>query len=272
MSTKENPMHNLLDDYAQNNDLREIDPKLKLLLGLGCILLCVSSATLIVPLFIAITLSIITVTLAKIPASFYARLLLIPLSFSILSALVVAFMHGTGDQLFAFEIFGFNLVIRVDGASLALLLIARTFGGMCALFFIALTTPMIEVFSVLKSMRIPESVIDLSMMIYRYIFVFLNQAVAINNAQKMRLGDKGIKNSLNSFAMLASVLFIRSWEQGERLMVAMDARCYDGKLDLLEHNNKMEPRAILAVLGYLTIIMALAVLTRDFQFMRVGVV
>ena len=125
-----------------------------------------------------------------------------------------------------------------DGANLALLLIARTFGGMCSLFFIALTTPMIEIFAVLKSLHVPESVIELSMMIYRYIFVFLDQAAMIHNAQVMRLGDAGVKNSIHSFAMLSSVLFLRSWEQGERLIVAMDARCYDGKLDLIEQTSQ----------------------------------
>ena len=138
-------------------------------------------------------------------------------------------MHGGGDQLFAFSVFGISLGIREEGANLALLLIARTFGGMCSLFFIALTTPMIEIFSILKSLGLPDFLVELSMLMYRYIFVFVDQAAMIHSAQVMRLGDAGVKNSLNSFSMLSSVLFLRAWEQGERLIVAMDARCYDGK-------------------------------------------
>jgi cobalt/nickel transport system permease protein len=236
-------MHNLLDDYAHGNALRETSARLKLFLGLGAILLCVSSATPIAPLFVAITMSLVTVILAKIPWRIYSRLLLVPLSFALLSAGVVAFMHE-------------------DGANLAALLIARTFGGMCSLFFIALTTPMIESFAVLKSLRIPQSVIELSMMIYRYIFVFLDQAAMIHSAQMMRLGDAGTRNSIKSFAMLSGVLFLRSWEQGERLIVAMDSRCYDGKLDLMEQEGRAKPRAILAVSIYLAAATAIAVLTR----------
>ena len=85
-------MQDLLDDYAQSNALRETSPRLKLLLGLGAILLCVSSATPIAPLFIAVTMSLITIRLAKIPWRFYSTLLLIPFSFALLSAIVVAFM------------------------------------------------------------------------------------------------------------------------------------------------------------------------------------
>ena len=258
-------MQNLLDDYAQSNALRNTSPRLKLLLGLGAILLCVSSATPIAPLFVAVTMSLVTVRLAKIPWRFYSKLLLIPLSFSLLSAIVVAFMHGGGDQLFSFTVFGISLGITEDGANLALLLMARTFGGMCSLFFIALTTPMIEIFSVLKSLGLPDFLVELSMLMYRYIFVFVDQTAMIHSAQVMRLGDAGIKNSINSFAMLSSVLFLRAWEQGERLIVAMDARCYDGKLDLMERSGKAEPKAIFVVIGYMTIVAAIAVLTRDTQ-------
>jgi cobalt/nickel transport system permease protein len=260
-------MHDLLDDYAHSNALRDTSPRLKLLLGLGAILLCVSSVAPIAPLFIAFTMSLITVRLAKIPGRFYSTLLLIPFSFSLLSAAVVAFMHGGGDQSFAFNVLGIDLGIREDGANLALLLIARTFGGMCSLFFVALTTPMIEIFSVLKSLGLPDFLVELSMLMYRYIFVFLDQAAMIHSAQVMRLGDAGVKNSLNSFSMLSSVLFLRAWEQGERLIAAMDARCYDGKLDLMEQSSKAEPRAIFAVLGYMAMIATIAVLTRETQLL-----
>jgi len=260
-------MHNLLDDYALGNALRETSARLKLLLGLCSILLCVSSPTPIAPLFVAVTMSLITVILAKIPWRIYSRLLLVPLSFALLSAGVVAFMHGSGPTLFSLELLGYSPAIREEGANLAALLMARTFGGMCSLFFIALTTPMIEIFAVLKSLRIPGSVIELSMMIYRYIFVFLDQAAMIHSAQVMRLGDAGTKNSLNSFAMLCGVLFLRSWEQGERLVVAMDSRCYDGKLDLMEQAGRAGPGAIMAGAAYLTAAAAIAVLTRGIQLL-----
>jgi cobalt/nickel transport system permease protein len=260
-------MQNLLDDYAQSNALRDTSPRLKLLLGLGAILLCVSSATPIAPLFIAVTMSLITVRLAKIPWRFYSKLLLIPLSFSLLSAIVVAFMHGGGDQLFAFSVFGISLGVSEDGANLALLLIARTFGGMCSLFFIALTTPMVEIFSILKSLGLPDFLVELSMLIYRYIFVFVDQATVIHSAQVMRLGDAGIRNSINSFAMLSSVLFLRAWEQGERLIIAMDARCYDGKLDIVEQSSRAGGKVIFTVIAYLAVIAAIAVLTREIQLL-----
>ncbi|MDQ1282662.1 MAG: cobalt/nickel transport system permease protein [Euryarchaeota archaeon] len=137
-------MHDILDDYAHSNALRETSPRLKLLLGLGCILISVSSTTPVAPLFVALTLSLATLILARIPGRIYSRLLLVPLSFALISAAVVAFMHGAGQTLYSMQLFGTTFSLQEGGAELAILLISRTFGGMCSLFFIALTTPMIE--------------------------------------------------------------------------------------------------------------------------------
>lgn len=256
-------MHNLLDDYALDNGLRDASPRLKLFLGLASMLICVSSSSPLAPLFVALTMSLATVLLAKIPGRIYSHLLLVPLSFALLSAAVVAFMHGGGTALIQLPLFGLDLAVREEGAKLAFLLLARTFGGMCSLYFIALTTPMIEIFATLRSLRIPSSIIELSMMIYRYIFVFLDQAARIHSAQVMRLGDARARSAINSFAMLASVLFLRSWEQGERLVLAMDCRCYDGKLEMMEQAGKATGRQMLAAAAYLALASTIAVLSRD---------
>ncbi len=256
-------MHNLLDDYALDNGLRDASPRLKLFLGLASMLICVSSSSPLAPLFVALTMSLATMLMAKIPGRIFSHLLLVPLSFALLSAAVVAFIQGEGRALIELPLFGLDLAVREEGAKLSLLLLARTFGGMCSLYFIALTTPMIEIFATLRSLRIPSSIIELSMMIYRYIFVFLDQAARIHSAQVMRLGDSGTRKSLDSFAMLASVLFLRSWEQGERLILAMDCRCYDGKLDIMEQAGKATAQQMLAAAAYLALASTIAVLSRD---------
>jgi len=62
--------------------------------------------------------------------------------------------------------------------------------------------------------------------------------------------------------MLASVLFLRSWEQGERLVLAMDSRCYDGKLNIMEQAGKATSLQMLIVAVYLLLASTIAVLGR----------
>jgi len=258
-------MHDLLDDYAQTNALRDVSPRLKLVLGLGSILLCVFSPSPVAPLIAALTMSAITVFLAKIPVRLYCKLLIVPLTFVLFSSLAILFVTGSGEPIIAFQAFGLGLGIGRDSANIALLKLSRTLGGTSSLFFIALTTPMIEIFSILKSLRLPDVLLELSMLIYRYIFVLMDQAMMINSAQTMRLGHASLRGSFNSFSMLSGVLFLRAWEQGERLMVAMDSRCYDGRLDVFERRTPIMLHGTLAVIGYLAAVAAIAFLTRDLR-------
>lgn len=257
-------MHDLLDDYAHTNALRDVNSRLKLSLGLGSILVCVFSTSPLAPLLVALTLGAVTIFWAKIPVRFYLKLLAVPLAFVLFSCVAVIFLQG-GAALFTFSILGINLEVSREGLNLALLLLARTLGGMSALFFIALTTPMIEVFSILKSVGLPSFLIELSMLIYRYIFVLLDQAATIHSAQTMRLGGSGMRSSLYSFSMLASVLFLRAWEQGERLMVAMDSRCYDGYLDVMERDLPASNAVVVTVACYILVAVAIAFLTKDYH-------
>ncbi len=257
-------MHDLLDDYAHRNALRDVSPRFKLAIGIASILVCTFSASPLAPIAVAVTMSAATIVLAKIPGRFYIKLLAIPLSFVLLSAIAMIFIQG-GDALLAFDVLGMKLEVSREGANLALLLLARTIGGMSSLFFIALTTPMIEVFSILKSLGLPGFLIELSMLIYRYIFVLLDEAAMIRSAQTMRLGNSGMRSSLNAFSMLASVLFLRAWEQGERLIVAMDSRCYDGHLDVMERDLPIQRKGLIVAAGYILVAAAIAFLTQDFH-------
>jgi len=255
-------MHDLLDDYAHNNALRNVSSSLKVFLAIVSILICIFSTSPVAPLFIAFSMSFLIVAIAKIPFRIYAKLLLGPLSFVLMSTFVIIFVQGE-TPLFTFTIFNFNLSITTEGVELALLLFSRTLGGMSALFFLALTTPMIEIFSILKSFGLPELLIELSMLIYRYIFLLLDEATMIHNAQTIRMGYSGLRSSLKSFSMLSSILFLRAWEQGERLMIAMDSRCYNGRLEVMGDKVPPNRRITAAILSYLTVLVIIAIFTKD---------
>jgi len=254
--------HALLDEYALNSPLRDKNNKLKLGLVAAALLVGVSSTSPVAPLFIALSMSLATIRLGKIPAKFYAELAIAPLSFALFGAVIILFFFGSGPEIFSLELLGHQIGASAEGASLAVLVVSRTLSGMCCLFFLALTTPMVELFAVLKALRMPDSFVELSMMIYRYIFVFLEVAIRMRHAQVMRLGYDGFRCSIQSFSMMAGTLFLRTMEQGEKLYTAMDARCYDGRLSLFEEKRPIKVQELLAASGYVTFIAALAYISR----------
>ena len=261
-------MEENLEYYAQTNAIRDVNCYVKILLGMGAILICVVSPGPVAPLFIMVTLSAITLLFAKIPVRVYIELLHIPLIFALSSVIVILFLSGGGTPLLTFTLFGIPLTATTGSANLALLVLVRTFGGMCGLFFISLTTPMVEIFAAMYAMRMPQVFIDLSMLIYHFIFVFIGQAIAIHNAQAIRHGYTSFKRSINSMAMLGGMLFIRAWKEAEDLVIAMDSRCYNGKLEPPGRQEPVKTSAVISVVAYLGLCIAVAVLTSTMVLFR----
>jgi cobalt/nickel transport system permease protein len=242
----------LLEDIAQKNGIREINTYLKLITGLGAILLCLLSTSYLPPLFIALVLTGAILFLARVDAKFYAELFIVPLWFALLSVAGIILITGGQDVLWSWDILpSFSLSITRESINQGIFVFCRVIGGMSAMLFIALTTPMTDIFIVFRQCRIPEIVIDLMMIIYRTIFILLDQVSQIYNAQIMRLGYSTWRESLHSFASLCGAAFIASWEAGEDLVRAMDARCYDGKFALLGETRPVERMPCLAVVIFL---------------------
>jgi cobalt/nickel transport system permease protein len=122
---------------------------------------------------------------------------------------------------------------------------------MSAVCFIALTTPTTDLFAVMRRCRIPSFVIDLAMIIYRTIFILMDQMRQIYNAQLMRLGYSTWLESIYSFSSMCGAAFIASWDVGDDLIRAMDARCYSGKFALLGENRSVEPVPLVALCTFL---------------------
>ncbi|MEN6396368.1 MAG: cobalt ECF transporter T component CbiQ [Methanoregula sp.] len=243
----------LLDDIAQNSTFRHIHPGTKILLGLGSLFICLVSPTPVVPIISGIVLSLVLLIPARVSPLVYGEILLAPAIFTAFSIIVLLFMLGGGEVVWSFSpVSWINLTITTDAVRQSVLILFRVFGCMVSLFFIALTTPMTDLFNVMKRCRLPVELIDLMMIMYRYIFIIYEQAHEIWQAQKMRLGYSRFKESINSFSMLLGMLFISSWNAGEDLVHAMDCRCYDGVFPSLDVAEPIKMRSLLPVILYLS--------------------
>ncbi|HUT39669.1 MAG TPA: cobalt ECF transporter T component CbiQ [Methanoregula sp.] len=252
----------LLEDIAQKNGLREVNTHLKLAAGLGAILLCLLSSSYLPPLFIALVLTGAILFLAKVDAKTYGELFIVPLWFAIMSVAGIILISGGQDPFWRWDILpSFSLSITRESINRGIFVFCRVLGGMSAMCFISLTTPMTDIFAVFRQCKVPETVIDLMMIIYRTIFILMDQVIQIHHAQVMRLGYSTLRESLHSFASLCGAAFIASWESGEDLIRAMDARCYDGKFALLGETRPIERIPSLAVGMFLVLSAAVVIVS-----------
>ena len=258
----------LLEDIAQKNGLREVNPYLKLFTGLGAILLCLVSTSYIPPLFIALVLTGSILFLARVDAKTYAELFIVPLWFAVMSVAGIILISGGQDIFWRWDILpSFSLSITRESINQGVFVFCRVIGGMSAICFISLTTPMTDIFIVFRQCRIPEIVIDLMMIIYRTIFIILDQVLQIYHAQVMRLGYSTWHESIHSFASLCGAAFIASWNSGEDLIRAMDARCYDGKFAIMGETRPVEYMPLFALCAFLFISFAVVIFSEGITLM-----
>lgn len=252
-------MQNILDYYAHSNELKNANSMFKVLFALSTMLICILSTSPIIPLLIALIISSILIFKAKIPAKFYFKLLAIPIAFAFITFIFMTLFFGMTEPWFNLGIF--NFVIYKDGFNLGFLVFSRILGAFTCLSFLALTTPMNDLFSIFESMRIPQVVIEIAMLMYRYIFVFLEEMGNMYNSQQTRMGYGNLKNSFRSLGLLASNLFIRTWVRGEQIYITMESRCYGGSIKTFEIQRSMGIKNIMLLISFESLLLAGTYLT-----------
>lgn len=158
-----------------------------------------------IPLFaVAAGLLLILAAVSRIPASFLLRRLLLVEPFVIGVALLSLFQPA-GWRLF-------------------LILVARSTICLFALILFSNTTPFSEVLAVLRRVHVPGIFVTLLALMYRYIFVLLDESARLQRARASRsFGPRGTRR-WRGVAQMAGQLFVRSTERAERIYEAMCAR------------------------------------------------
>ena len=102
------------------------------------------------------------------------------------------------------------------------------------MFTLACSTPMIDLLSSLRRTRIPDALIEIAALIYRFSFGLLESAGAVHQAQEARLGYATRSAAMRSASMGVAVLFLRSWDRARRLEAGLAGRGYEDALRTLE--------------------------------------
>lgn len=220
----------IIDRYAYKNKLTDTNPNFKFGLVFLALILTIGFKNNYINLSIFVFMSILSTLIAGIPLKEYIKILKLPLGFLTLSMITIL-ISISKDDVFLYSFKFFNNYIGVAETSLytALKLFTTVMGAISASFFLSLTTPLIDIISVFKKIRIPDVLIELLILIYRFIFIFLEEARSIYNAQEIRFGYLSFKKSLESISLLIRSLLLRVFLRYNEMVVSLECKLYDGK-------------------------------------------
>jgi cobalt/nickel transport system permease protein len=215
--------------------LLKIDARIKLLMTLTLLGMVLTYRGFFFPLLVALLCLFLCLKM-KVPL----RVLIFRFSEPMFVALVVLFLKlffSGENELFSIDLIGFKVVAYKEGLIEGIRVGCRIIGAVSIVAVMGFSTPFTEFMASLSWLRVPKSFVEILMFAYRYIFVLLEDAMVIYNAQKNRLGYSNILRGLSSFGVLAGSLTLKAFEQSQNTAVAMIQRGYDGNMPMF----KQEP-------------------------------
>lgn len=220
----------LIDKYAYTNKLANTNPTMKLIIVVISLLITTIISNNYINLIIFILMAILTTVAAGIPIDEYLKILSIPIAFLLISIITILFSISEQD-IYSWSIRIFSRYIGVTRESIiqSINITTRVFASLSATFFLALTTPLNKLILVFKKMHIAQTIIELVVLIYRSIFIFLEESKEIYMAQDIRFGYSNFKNSFRSTALLIKTLFVRVLLKYEDMVICLECKLYNGE-------------------------------------------
>lgn len=227
----------MIDKLCYYSKLRYVNAAEKFAFSLLTLTACILGRSIVIAFLVLAVTGMLTVCKGGIPLYRYIKLMTVPVVFLILGTFAI-FVNVSGTPLdaFAFPVGVYYITGSVRGLLQGMQLICTALASMSCLYFLSLNTPVTDILDVLKSLHVPALIRELMLLIYRYIFVMLNLASDITTSQNSRLGNMRLSTARKSFASMISSVFILSIRRSVELYDALEARCYDGTLQVLSEN------------------------------------
>ena len=257
----------LLDRYLEGRSwFHSADARIKLVMALGFIFATTSIppgkwigfAAMLALVWLAASIS--RVGLLRV---FLRSLVAIPF---ILIALPTVFTKP-GIPLFELNLALFTLTGTQEGLDFFISVLLKSWASVTAAVVLTATTPPLRLLEALRALRVPAILVAIVMLMYRYLFVLVDEAQSLLRARTARSAAIGPKSGgslvwrAKSAGGMAGSLFIRTLDRSERIYMAMLARGYDGTLRQ-SRVDSLERGPILLLVASLCLFVAVAVAAR----------
>ncbi|MDD3279012.1 MAG: cobalt ECF transporter T component CbiQ [Lachnospiraceae bacterium] len=250
----------LIDRLCYNSKLRFVNAGVKLAYAVTTLALCIISHSIVVACFVLAVNGILTLYKGGIPLRHYLHLMTIPLVFLLLSTLAILInISKTPLDAFAIPIGSWYITSSFQGLYQGIQLTLTALAAVSCLYFLSLNTTMTDILNELRKLKCPSLIVELMLLIYRFIFVLLEIASSITTSQNSRLGNRSFKTSCQSFGGLGSALFIRAMKKSSILYDAMEARCYNGTIHVLTENHPAKRSQIIKLILFELLLAALTI-------------
>ncbi|ODS42186.1 MAG: cobalt ECF transporter T component CbiQ [Candidatus Altiarchaeales archaeon IMC4] len=209
--------HSFIDKYSNLNSIvHRIDSRAKILSFFSLLLIVVlTPPSSLFKFYLYFLLIFAVIIISRVPPGFVFRRSLIVLPF-------------------AFAITFFNLVTGSMDMVMFIAISAKAWLSALSMIVLVSTTPFAHLMKGLERLGVPRVIVMVMSFMYRYLFILADEAMRIGQARDCRSSGGNLRLRLRTVGSIIGVLFIRSYERGERVYAAMASRAFDGSVRTLD--------------------------------------
>ncbi len=233
-------MHvHFLDPYRpKESPVHALDPRVKLILILAFILCTALTPQAAWPVYILLlSLAVSAAVLSELGVGYVLKRAALALPF-VLAALPVIFTTS-GASLFTLRLGGWSLDASLPGLERFLSIAVKSWISVQAAILLAATTSFPDLLVAMRAVRIPRLLVAIFGLMWRYLFVLVDEALRLLRARAARSGSSGDPKLKTGGSVIwrarvaggmAGSLFLRGFERSDRIYMAMVSRGYDGEV------------------------------------------
>lgn len=178
-----------------------------------------------VKLFATISL-VVCVVIAPIGwILFYLGVLIALLACGVVSTVPIGFIL---KRLMLLEPFVLGVAVlaflQPNGGDIVLRIVTKSTLCLLAVILLSNTTPFAEILEVLRRVYVPSLLVTVLALMYRYLFVLIDEAERMQRARRSRTFSTKRTQVWKTYAAMMGQMFVRSFERAERIYDAMSAR------------------------------------------------
>ncbi len=257
---RRNHRHVSIDYNSYNSGISSWNTSFKVIFTLSALITVIAADSPSISLMTLCYMMLLSLLIAKIEVRDYYHLMLLPAAFIVLGGIAILIQFGQETEtLFNIRFFWTRLYVTCASADLATNTILKAFAAVSALYVMTLSTPMGEIISVFRKIRVPEIILELMYLIYRYIFILSEIKQQQKDASVSRLGYCDLRTSFRTFSSEIATLFVLSMKKADQYYDAMEARGYEGSLRFWEEKKKLTVKQLMFAGGYGVLLIAFVI-------------
>ena len=213
--------------------IHRLDPRVKIIYTLIyaiCVVLTPPPAIPQFALFLVIVLLILL--LSGVPPGYVMKSSLTIFPFVLLVVAFIPFLKK-GEVAGSLNLGMLHLAVSYEGLWILWNVLAKSFLSIIAMILLASTTEFQFLLKGLEKLHLPKIFIMTLAFMYRYIFIIVDEAMRMERAHRARYFGGHLLRQISITGNIMGLLFIRSYERGERVYQSMRARGFDGEIRTL---------------------------------------